>query len=110
MLTATTPDDRSVAPDGACPAGACGPSPARRAVAVDNNNAGALHSGLMTDRADRVLINFRIDRDLMTGLKFVANRDGVPQSEQVRRAIRAWLESRKAIKAERKRPASRQRS
>lgn len=56
------------------------------------------------------MINFRIDRDLMAGLKFVAERDGVPQSEQVRRAIRAWLESRKAIKAERKRPASRKRS
>ncbi|MCX6539147.1 MAG: ribbon-helix-helix protein, CopG family [Acidobacteria bacterium] len=60
--------------------------------------------------ADRVLLNFRIDHELAEGLKAVAVRDGVPQSEQVRRAIRRWLEDRKAIKAERPRPASRKRS
>ena len=58
---------------------------------------------------DRVLINFRIDRDLADGLKLVAVRDGVPQSEQVRRAIRGWLKTRKAIKAERKRASTRKR-
>lgn len=77
---------------------------------VDAYNAPALHSAVMTDRADRVLINFRIDRDLMAGLKFVAERDGVPQSEQVRRAIRAWLESRKAIKATSRRAGTRRKA
>ena len=71
------------------------------------DSAGALHCDSM---ADRFMINFRIDRDLADGLKLVAVRDGVPQSEQVRRAIRRWLEDKQAIKAERKRAGTRQRS
>jgi len=36
--------------------------------------------------------NFRIDPDIMDGLQRVKERDGIPLSEQVRRALRAWLE------------------
>ena len=36
--------------------------------------------------------------------------DGVKVSEQIRRAIDLWLQARGAVKAERKRPASRKRS
>ena len=35
--------------------------------------------------------NFRIDPDLMEGLHAIKERDGIPLSEQVRRALRAWL-------------------
>ncbi len=37
---------------------------------------------------------FRIDDELLKGLREVKERDGVPQSEQIRRAIMMWLESK----------------
>jgi hypothetical protein len=57
----------------------------------------------------RKLTNFRIDPDLADGLKAVKERDGVPEGEQIRRAVRAWLDSKGVMKAERKRPATRKR-
>lgn len=58
----------------------------------------------------RRLYNFRIDADLDAGLKRVKDRDGISESEQIRRAVREWLEQRGAIKAERKRVRARERS
>ena len=46
-------------------------------------------------------INFYIDPDLADGLKTLKERDGVPESEQIRRGIKLWLES-KEIKTTRK--------
>lgn len=40
----------------------------------------------------RKLAAFMLDLDLITGLKAIQARDGVPQSEQVRRVIRAYLQ------------------
>ena len=60
----------------------------------------------MTRRTSRT---FRLDPDLVKGLEDLRVRDGVPISEQVRRALRTWLDS-KGIKAERKRAATRRRS
>jgi antitoxin component of RelBE/YafQ-DinJ toxin-antitoxin module len=46
------------------------------------------------------LINFRIDSELLEGLEAIRTRDGIPVSEQVRRAIQrvvgfeAWQENR----------------
>jgi metal-responsive CopG/Arc/MetJ family transcriptional regulator len=37
---------------------------------------------------------FRLDDELLEGLQQVWERDGVQPSEQVRRAIRAWLETK----------------
>jgi len=51
----------------------------------------------------RKVTTFRIDQDLLDGLQEVWERDGVAVSEQVRRAIRAWLESKGIRKSERKR-------
>jgi antitoxin component of RelBE/YafQ-DinJ toxin-antitoxin module len=64
----------------------------------------------MTKHAEtpRQFIGFRIDEELIAGMKAVAKRDGVAVSEQVRRAIRMWLEQ-KGVMKERKRPASRKR-
>ena len=42
----------------------------------------------------RKLANFRLDDDLIAGLKAVQARDGMPQAEQVRRALRAGLKAR----------------
>jgi len=57
----------------------------------------------------RRVTTFRIDADLLDGLQEVWERDGVAVSEQVRRAIRMWLEQKGVLKVERKRPASRKR-
>ena len=52
----------------------------------------------------------RIDDELLAGLQTVKEREGVPVSEQVRRAIQAWLESKGVnVKAERKRAGTRKR-
>jgi hypothetical protein len=39
-------------------------------------------------------LNFRIGNDLLNGLRAVRERDGIPVSEQVRRAVAAWLSDR----------------
>lgn len=64
----------------------------------------------MTKHADtpRKAATFRIEQELLDGLRTVAERDGIPVSEQVRRAIEMWLTS-KGVKAERKRAATRRR-
>jgi hypothetical protein len=57
------------------------------------------------------LTNFRIDDHLLKGMEEIRERDGIPVSEQVRRAISAWLTSKDvAAKPERKRAATRKRS
>ena len=63
----------------------------------------------MTKHADtlRRVTTFRIDADLLDGLQEVWERDGVAVSEQVRRAIRAWLEQKGVVKAQRKRSTRR---
>jgi hypothetical protein len=37
---------------------------------------------------------FRIDPEIMAALQEVKERDGIPLSEQVRRALTAWLEQK----------------
>jgi hypothetical protein len=41
----------------------------------------------------RPVATFRLDPELIDGLKALYVRDGVPPSEAARRAIRAWLEA-----------------
>jgi hypothetical protein len=59
----------------------------------------------------RRLFSFYIDEDLAEGLKAVKDRDGVNESEQVRRALRAHLEAKGIIKpkADRLRAGTRKR-
>jgi hypothetical protein len=54
---------------------------------------------------------FRLDPEILDGLLFVKERDGVPLAEQVRRALRVWLAEKgvDVSKAERKRVAARRR-
>ena len=49
----------------------------------------------------RKLVAFRVDPSIVEGLKRVTERDGMPQSVQVDRALRAWLEEREVQIAER---------
>ena len=37
---------------------------------------------------------FRLEPEVLAGLRHVRDRDGVPVTEQVRRAVLAWLEDR----------------
>jgi hypothetical protein len=58
----------------------------------------------------RPLKAFRIDEDLEQGLQQVWDQDGIAVSEQIRRAIRQWLEQKGVMrKSERKRAVSRKR-
>ena len=55
---------------------------------------------------ERRVTTFRIDEELLQGLEDVFERDGILPSEQVRRAIRAWLDEKGVLsKPERKRGA-----
>jgi hypothetical protein len=60
------------------------------------------------------LASCRLDEELITAMKALQDRDGVPQSEQVRRALMAWLQDRGVLatpvpvrKTARKRAATR---
>ena len=55
--------------------------------------------------------NFRLESELIEGLQIVKDRDGISVTEQVRRAVREWLEKKGvAVKTERKRAATRKRA
>lgn len=47
-------------------------------------------------------MTFRPDADTFAAMDSLRERDGVPFSEQIRRALRAWLESKGAMKQPRK--------
>ena len=53
---------------------------------------------------------FRLDEDLLGALQAIKVRDGIPLSEQVRRALLAWAEAKGVMKPERKRAVTRKRS
>jgi hypothetical protein len=40
------------------------------------------------------LAAFRLDQDILDGMDALRTRDGIPASEQVRRALRAYLTSK----------------
>ncbi len=42
----------------------------------------------------RKMHTFYLDPELSAGLKTVKDRDGISESEQVRRAVRLWLDSK----------------
>lgn len=58
----------------------------------------------------RKTFTFRVDDDVLEGLQAVWQRDGISVSEQIRRALKVWLESKGVVKAERKRADTRKRS
>ena len=58
---------------------------------------------------DRRRYSFWIDIDLLDGLRAIRERDGILESEQIRRAIRQWLKSKGIKKPECKRAGTRRR-
>jgi hypothetical protein len=52
----------------------------------------------------RRVTTIRLDDEVFDGLQEIRERDGVPVSEQVRRALKLWLES-KGVKKPAKRGA-----
>jgi hypothetical protein len=66
---------------------------------------------LLHDVTPKKLTGFRIDEALLDGLQVVWERDGIAPAEQVRRAIRSWLETKGVkVKTERKRASTRKHS
>ena len=51
----------------------------------------------------------RLDEALLKAMRQLQARDGISLSEQIRRALRPWLESKGVIKAERQRVGTRRR-
>ncbi len=88
----------------------CGDSSVVCYVALDNRYT--LNYILSRQMTPRPMTTFRIDAELLEGLRGVYERDGIQISEQVRRAIRMWLEAKgaSATKPERERAGTRQRS
>ena len=44
------------------------------------------------------VITFRPDADILLAMEDLKERDGTPYSEQVRRALRAWLEEKQVLR------------
>jgi hypothetical protein len=55
------------------------------------------------------VLTFRPDADVHDAMQALRERDGVPFSEQIRRALRAWLEMKGVLKSDRKRALTRKR-
>jgi hypothetical protein len=61
--------------------------------------------------APRYRYTFFIDDEQRAALTAIKERDGISESEQIRRAIRAWIERKGGTKkTERKRASTRKRS
>jgi hypothetical protein len=90
-------------------------APIRAEMVIGRSPQGALtkrsYYEIIQPMTPRPVATFRVDQELIDGLREIEERDGVRASEQVRRAIRAWLESRGVSlrKTERKRAATRKR-
>jgi hypothetical protein len=55
--------------------------------------------------------NFRLEEEILEALAHIKERDGIPVTEQVRRALKVWIaEKGVATKARRKRAATRTRA
>ena len=42
-------------------------------------------------------VTFWVDEDLADALKVIKERDGIPEAEQLRRAIRTWVEGKHVL-------------
>lgn len=58
----------------------------------------------------RARYTFFIDPEQREGLRAIKVREGIPESEQIRRAVDEWLKKRGDTKTERKRASTRKRS
>jgi hypothetical protein len=59
----------------------------------------------------RRVTTFRVDADVLAGMQRLQARDGISYSEQIRRALRPWLEAKGVLtKAARPRASTRSRT
>jgi hypothetical protein len=42
----------------------------------------------------KAMTNFRLEEEMIAALQRIRERDGIPVSEQVRRALRAWIDEK----------------
>lgn len=56
------------------------------------------------------LYSFYIDPELLEGLRDIKAKDGVPESEQIRRAIKIWLDQKGSRKAAPRRAPTRRKA
>lgn len=61
------------------------------------------------DVAPKKPYNVKLDVELLHALRAIKANEGIPESEQIRRGIRLWLESKGVAKADRKRASTRKR-
>jgi hypothetical protein len=53
---------------------------------------------------------YRLEDEILHALKVIKDRDGIPVSEQVRRALKSWIGSKGiTVKSDRKRASTRKR-
>ena len=52
---------------------------------------------------NKVMYSLRLDPEHARLLKVVKTRDGIPESEQIRRALLVWFEQKGVLKPKRKR-------
>jgi hypothetical protein len=70
----------------------------------------AMYCSRLQQVTPKTASTFRIDDELLEALRTVKQRDGIPISEQVRRALLAWVESKGVqMKSDRKRATTRKR-
>jgi hypothetical protein len=65
-----------------------------------------MYNGIPYSMSSKTRYGFWIDNDLLVGLRTLKERDGILESEQIRRAIRAWL-AKKDVKVTTPRPRGR---
>jgi hypothetical protein len=64
----------------------------------------------LTGVSPRLRYTLFIDEHQRDALRRIKARDGIPESEQIRRAIDEWLKQKGEMKAERSRAVTRKRS
>jgi len=68
-----------------------------------------MHVGLPTV-TPRARYTFFIDDEIKAALMAIKERDGISESEQIRRAIKAWVESKGVTKAAPRRARTRRKA
>jgi hypothetical protein len=64
-----------------------------RRVSTSRGDMCSLYYNQHMSPIDRV-VTFRPDQDLLKGMQALKDRDGVPYSEQIRRSLRMWLDTK----------------
>lgn len=69
-----------------------------------------MERNVYTRMASRKRYSFWIEDEQAAGLKLVKDRDGISESEQIRRALNEWLRMKGAIKAAPRRVSARRKA